>query len=630
MPRHLARPLLPTFTAFAALSLIATSALVATPAAADPPDDPEPRTDVPEVTTTEVPLTEAENVPAEAAGEDVPTGDLTAIETPVLEAVPAKRVELDGEMLVGATWSGAAPDRVELRSRNLDGTWSDWIVAEIAAGADDVEPVGTEPVVVGEADAVEIRATDGREDATARLEAQLIDSPVTEADEELETAQVPAAGSNAPIGALPTARQVGYLSPQVITRAEWGANESMASGSPTYSPELRAAVVHHTAGSNTASCSQSASIIRGYLSYHTRTLGWKDLGYNALVDKCGTIFEGRKGGLNRTVTGAHASGSNTGTFGISVLGDYSRQGFSNAAMNSVADMIAWKLGGAYLFDPNSRVTIDGRSQYRVFAHRDAPGSSTSCPGDTAYKQLPRIRELVSQRTATMRTPLYHQYQALGGHGVLGAVQQIETVVDGNRVARFANGTLRHDVRTGVVYADTGWTFADIPPGHPFHTEVMWAYRTGITTGWADGTFRPVDPIDRNAMAAFLYRKAGKPAFTAPARSPFRDVRPSDPFYKEITWLAAKGISTGWADGTFRPEEPIDRDAMAAFMYRYAGKPAYTAPRTSPFRDVPRQDLFYKEISWMRSSGLSTGWADGTYRPKEKIERAAMAAFLHRL
>ena len=90
---------------------------------------------------------------------------------------------------------------------------------------------------------------------------------------------------------------------------------------------------------------------------------------------------------------------------------------------------------------------------------------------------------------------------------------------------------------------------------------------GITLGWEDGTFRPHDPVSREAMAAFFYRFAGRPSVTA--QTTFNDVRPaSTQFYKEISWLQSSGITTGWPDGTFRPYAPVERGAIAAFMHRY--------------------------------------------------------------
>ncbi|MFC2393604.1 MAG: S-layer homology domain-containing protein, partial [Rothia aeria] len=106
------------------------------------------------------------------------------------------------------------------------------------------------------------------------------------------------------------------------------------------------------------------------------------------------------------------------------------------------------------------------------------------------------------------------------------------------------------------------------PSFPFYKEIVWMHQRGITTGYWDGTFRPHDPVNRDAMAAFFYRYAGAPGYTAPVNSPFNDVQNGDAFYQEITWLAANGIAKGWSDGTYRPGEPIHRDAMAAFIYRY--------------------------------------------------------------
>ena len=108
------------------------------------------------------------------------------------------------------------------------------------------------------------------------------------------------------------------------------------------------------------------------------------------------------------------------------------------------------------------------------------------------------------------------------------------------------------------------------PTHPFYTEIEWLAGERITRGWPDGTYRPGENIERGAIAAYFYRMAGAPDFTPPVVSPFKDVDPSHPFYREITWLASKGITRGWGDGTFRPVEPIHRDAMAAFVYRFRG------------------------------------------------------------
>lgn len=184
-------------------------------------------------------------------------------------------------------------------------------------------------------------------------------------------------------------------------------------------------------------------------------------------------------------------------------------------------------------------------------------------------------------------------------------------------------------------------FVDVPSSYPFFTEINWLASQGISTGWDEGngtkTYRPQQAVNRDAMAAFMYRLAGSPAFTPPAVSPFSDMTPQTAFYKEISWLASQGISTGWDEGngtkTYRPLQAVNRDAMAAFMYRFAHSPAFTPPAVSPFTDVSPQVPFYKEITWLSSTGISTGWIETngtrTYRPVLAVNRDAMAAFMYR-
>ena len=172
-------------------------------------------------------------------------------------------------------------------------------------------------------------------------------------------------------------------------------------------------------------------------------------------------------------------------------------------------------------------------------------------------------------------------------------------------------------------------FKDVPADYPFVNDINWLAQRRITTGYPDGTFRPNGSVERGAMAAFFYRMAGSPQFTAPSTPSFKDVPRDHPFYKEIEWMRARGITTGWSDGTFRPNDAVNRDAMAAFFYRFAGSPAYSAPAVSPFSDVSTGSQFYREIAWLADQRITTGWADGSFRPVQPIERGAMAAFLHR-
>jgi hypothetical protein len=92
--------------------------------------------------------------------------------------------------------------------------------------------------------------------------------------------------------------------------------------------------------------------------------------------------------------------------------------------------------------------------------------------------------------------------------------------------------------------------------------------TGFTSGFPDGTFKPDNPVTRQAMAAFLYRLADQPAFTPPGTPTFNDVGPGHPFRKEIEWMAAVGLANGFPDGGFHPGDSISRQATAAFLFRF--------------------------------------------------------------
>lgn len=189
-----------------------------------------------------------------------------------------------------------------------------------------------------------------------------------------------------------------------------------------------------------------------------------------------------------------------------------------------------------------------------------------------------------------------------------------------------NGTLTTD--DFELYDSAGIKhFTDVTPTAAFYDEISWLSNNLISQGWPDNTYRPLTSITRDAMAAFLYRFSGSPA--VPANAPtFSDVPPGAPFYNEIRWLASTGITKGYPDGTYHPGEAVSRAAMAAFLYRLKGSPA--VPANAPtFSDVPAVAPFYNEIRWLASTGITTGFPDGTYRPTTAINRDAMAAFLYR-
>ncbi|TGO05106.1 purple acid phosphatase family protein [Serinibacter arcticus] len=196
-------------------------------------------------------------------------------------------------------------------------------------------------------------------------------------------------------------------------------------------------------------------------------------------------------------------------------------------------------------------------------------------------------------------------------------------------------------RAGAEEPEVTSPFVDVPTDSLFFSEIRWLFERGITTGWptADGgaEYRPLDSINRDAMAAFLFREFGDEGYRAPETSPFVDVATDNQFYKEIAWLAENEISTGWATpagAEFRPLSPINRDAMAAFLFRIGAPEGYVAPAVSPFKDVTDTTAYRTEIMWAAEQGITFGWIgnDGTaqFQPLSPIARDAMAAFLSRM
>jgi S-layer homology domain/Divergent InlB B-repeat domain/Kelch motif/Galactose oxidase, central domain len=178
-------------------------------------------------------------------------------------------------------------------------------------------------------------------------------------------------------------------------------------------------------------------------------------------------------------------------------------------------------------------------------------------------------------------------------------------------------------------ACSGDAFSDVSADHPFCPEIAWMKDAGITTGFSDGTYRPDADVTRQAMAAFLARAAGVTSFAACDSEPFSDVPVSHPFCPQITWMKDQHISLGYADGTYRPSAVVTRQAMSAFLARVADA-SLTACTSAPFSDVAVDHPFCPEITWMKDHSISTGFGDDTYRPSAVVTRQAMAAFMYRV
>jgi hypothetical protein len=307
-----------------------------------------------------------------------------------------------GYATVGVTWDGdqvPAEDEVtvELRTRT-EGTWSAWEPMHYDGdhgpdpAAEDPDKVrsGTDAVVVGEVDAVQVRAVtsagapleglaldvvDPGQDAAPREESPAIDTGA-DADSRRDSGLALSANLDAP-------------RPKIFSRAQWGADERLRDkGSLTYG-EIHAGFVHHTVNANDYSKAQVPSIIRGIYAYHTQSRGWSDVGYNFLVDRFGQIWEGRAGGVGRAVVGAHTLGYNSDSFAMSAIGNFETARPTKALIKAYARLMAWKLGKHGVDAADTRVFVTSRYFHAINGHRDA--GSTACPGRYLYDELPKIR-----------------------------------------------------------------------------------------------------------------------------------------------------------------------------------------------------------------------------------------------
>jgi hypothetical protein len=163
--------------------------------------------------------------------------------------------------------------------------------------------------------------------------------------------------------------------------------------------------VHHTVSLNDYTPEEAPSIVLAICRYHRNSNGWNDIGYQALVDKYGTLYEGRAGGLDRAVIGAQAQGFNAETTGVASIGDNTSQPLPDVAMEALAGYLRWKLA-VHGVPLSGRVTLTSAggesSRYaagrrvtvpRVLGHRDT--NSTACPGSALYAQLDDLRARVA-------------------------------------------------------------------------------------------------------------------------------------------------------------------------------------------------------------------------------------------
>jgi hypothetical protein len=343
--------------------------------------------------------------------------------------------------LAGLTWVGPVSTGTEFKVRVREsGVWSAWFKLEYGeyqgVGKDGTESVdtrvGSDPLLTGLADGVEVIMENTSGVVPSQMKVTLVNSQVTKQDRSIGQQSMRMATADTGMQSQAVAALVGasvspqgalVARPRIVTRAEWGADETWRNPVPVVGTTLLGGIVHHTASTNNYTAEQAPAQMRNLYAYFTQSLKYRDMGYNFLVDKYGTIYEGRSGcavgavgcdSATVPVQGAHTAGLNINTFGVSAIGNYDVLAPENPAamVESIASLMAWKLA-PYGLDPNATAYIpstdtSGSSKYSagqtaitqvISAHRDV--GKTACPGRYLYPYMGEIRA----RATTLLAPV---------------------------------------------------------------------------------------------------------------------------------------------------------------------------------------------------------------------------------
>ena len=326
--------------------------------------------------------------------------------------------------LVALTADDLSGTSARVRAKKPDGSWGPWYQVESldGLGPEDADPCtlpgpcaptpvrGTEPVFVGNTTDVQIAVHRAAPAAAPAPEPAPkpglgylpvnVERPLAQ---DLKAVLISPPKAPVDISSLPPeAATPPGVPPAIVGRAQWGADESQVCGKPLYDHGVRAGIVHHTAGSNDYSPEDSAGIVRSIFEYHTRTLGWCDIAYNALVDKYGQVFEGRAGGVDRPVEGAHTGGFNLDTWGVAMLGNFDDVPPTPIQLRTTGRLLGWRLGLDHVDPMGSVVLTSAGGSFTkfprgvavplptIFTHRDV--GNTDCPGNAAYAAMPLLRD----------------------------------------------------------------------------------------------------------------------------------------------------------------------------------------------------------------------------------------------
>jgi SpoIID/LytB domain protein len=361
--------------------------------------------------------------------------------------------------MIGVTWSAESLSygvTVQVRTRTA-GSWSAWTTLDVDQETEGGTP-GTEPLWVGKADGVAARVTStlgapqdiriSTIDPGSGTTANATNAMYLGSVDGVATAETVADGT-------PTYTPM----PTIITRAGWGAAAGTPCDSPTVGSTTKGVIVHHTAGSNSYAIEDSKALVRGVQAYHMQSRGWCDIGYNFLVDKYGQIFEGRRGGMDRSVRGAHSGNLavNTYDMGVSMMGNLDLALPTAAMQASMVKLIGWRMGTNYL-RAKGTYTLGGLTLNMIAGHRNVV--STGCPGKYGYSWLSAtggLRDRVAAYIGSYSSSIKTRAASLGLTKT-GAVFVGEAITTGGRKTRFGNMDIYSKSGVGTKFVSSAADF----------------------------------------------------------------------------------------------------------------------------------------------------------------------------
>ena len=378
------------------------------------------------------------SAPRKAAAPRTPTPSpkkqaRTAVQPRTVESAPEK---VTGYATIGVTWAHGVnytEDQIKIAIRTLKhGTWSSWSKVQYHDdhGPDSLsgeeesarERPGTDALVIGDVDQVQMRTTTADGSVVPDLKLALIDpgtGKMTTETPAIDTSKLPS--SKGASGGQPEASgqtttlegdgvsddvtlsaMVRAPKPKIYSRAQWGANEKMRDQTRPAYGTVKTGFVHHTVNANNYSAAQVPALLRGIYAYHTQSRGWRDIGYNYLVDRFGRIWEGRWGGVDKAVVGAHTLGYNEVSFAMSAIGNFDIARPPQAVLDAYAKLFAWKLSLYNISATQTNILVKGRRLNAINGHRDV--GQTACPGKYLYAKIPWIRTRARQIQVAAQKP----------------------------------------------------------------------------------------------------------------------------------------------------------------------------------------------------------------------------------